>query len=82
MRVDPVGVQQQKLNQKLQGHYGYYGITGNFLAVKRFQELVKRIWRYWLNRRNRERSLTWAIMNRLLQRYPLAPARIVHKYIA
>lgn len=81
-RHDPVGEQQQKLNQKLQGHYGYYGITGNFSSVKSFQELVKRIWRYWLNRRNRERSLTWAIMNRLLQRYPLAPARIVHKYIA
>jgi len=76
-RHDPVDEQQRKLNQKLQGHYAYYGVTGNFSSLKSYQELVKRIWRYWLNRRNRERSLTWSIMGRLLQRYPLAPPRIV-----
>ncbi len=78
-RHDSVGEQQRKLNQKLQGHYAYYGVTGNFPSLKSFQELVKRIWRYWLNRRNRERSLTWTIMGRLLQRYPLARPRIVRR---
>ena len=78
-RHDSVGEQQRKLNQKLQGHYAYYGITGNFSSLASYRELVKRIWRHWLNRRNRERCLTWAIMGRLLQRYPLAPARIVHR---
>lgn len=78
-RHDPVGEQQQKLNQKLQGHYAYYGMTGNFSSLKSFEEMVKRIWRYWLNRRNRERSLTWTIMGRLLKRYPLARARIVRR---
>jgi RNA-directed DNA polymerase len=78
-RHDPVGEQQRKLNQQLQGHYAYYGVTGNFSSLKSYQELVKRIWRYWLNRRNRERSLTWAMMGRLLQRYPLARPRIVRK---
>lgn len=78
-RHDPVDEQQRKLNQKLQGHYAYYGMTGNFSSLKSFQELVKRSWWYWLNRRNRERSLTWAIMGRLLKRYPLARPRIVHR---
>ena len=78
-RHDPVDEQQRKLNQKLQGHYAYYGVTGNFSSLKSYQELVKRIWRYWLNRRNRERSLTWSIMGRLLQRYPLARPRIVRQ---
>jgi group II intron reverse transcriptase/maturase len=78
-RHDPVGEQQRKLNQKLQGHYAYYGITGNFPSLGSFRQLVTRIWRYWLNRRNRERTLTWAIMCQLLQRYPLAPAHIVHR---
>ena len=78
-RHNPVDEQQRKLNQKLQGHYAYYGVTGNFSSLKSYQELVKRIWRYWLNRRNRERSLTWSIMGRLLQRYPLARPRIVRQ---
>ncbi len=80
-RHDSVGEQQRKLNQKLQGHYAYYGITGNFSSLNSYRELVKRTWRQWLNRRNRERTLTWAIMGRLLQRYPLARARIVRKAV-
>lgn len=81
-RHDPVGEQQRKLNQKLRGHYAYYGITGNFPSLQAFRELVKRSWRQWLSRRNRERTLTWTIMGRLLQRYQLAPARIVHRVVS
>jgi len=29
-RHEPVIEQQRSLNLKLRGHYGYYGITGNF----------------------------------------------------
>jgi RNA-directed DNA polymerase len=67
--------QQQKLNEKLRGHYAYYGVTGNSAALTRFLFAVKTCWRKWLYRRNRSRSLTWAVFYRLLQRYPLAPAR-------
>ena len=28
--------QQQKLNEKLRGHYAYYGVTGNSAALSRF----------------------------------------------
>jgi hypothetical protein len=67
--------QQQKLNEKVRGHYAYYGVTGNSAALSRFRWEVERRWRKWLNRRNRERSLTWKVFVRLLQRYPLAPVR-------
>jgi group II intron reverse transcriptase/maturase len=67
--------QQQKLNEKVRGHYAYYGVTGNSAALSRFRWEVERRWRKWLNRRNRERSLTWEVFVRLLQRYPLAPVR-------
>jgi group II intron reverse transcriptase/maturase len=73
-----IGEQQQKLNQKLQGHYAYYGITGNARALLSFRRLVRRIWRKWLCRRHRGRTLTWTIFARLEARYPLAPARVVH----
>jgi group II intron reverse transcriptase/maturase len=67
--------QQQKLNEKLRGHYAYYGVTGNSEALTRFRWEVDRRWRKWLNRRNRERSITWHVFRKLLQRYPLAPVR-------
>jgi RNA-directed DNA polymerase len=67
--------QQQKLNEKLRGHYAYYGVTGNSAALSRFRWEVDRRWRRWLDRRNRNRSLTWRLFQRLLQRFPLAPVR-------
>jgi len=74
----PLSEQQQKLNEKLRGHYAYYGVTGNGSALSRFRHEVERRWRKWLMRRNRERTLNWTWFRRLLQRFPLAPVRTVH----
>jgi RNA-directed DNA polymerase len=76
----PVGEQRQTLNQKLRGHFGYYGIIGNYGALHRFYEGVKRAWRKWLNRRSQKAHMDWDRMMRLLQRYPLAPPRILRPY--
>jgi hypothetical protein len=81
-RHQPLGVQQQTLSQRLHGHYAYYGITGNSSALSAFRLWVVRCWRTWLTRRNRERSLTWDLFTRLLQRYPLPPPRVVHSVYA
>jgi len=81
-RHQPLGAQQQTLSQKLRGHYAYYGITGNSPALSAFRMWVVRCWRYWLGRRNRERSLTWDCFNRLLQRYPLPAPTVVHSVYA
>jgi group II intron reverse transcriptase/maturase len=77
-RHQPIGAQQQQLSQKIRGHCAYYGATGNWRSLQHFHHEVKRRWRKWLNRRNRERSMTWSVFDRLVQRYPLAPVRIVH----
>jgi group II intron reverse transcriptase/maturase len=69
--------QRQKLNEKLRGHYAYYGVTGNSAALSRFLWEVERRWRKWLYRRNRLRSLNWQAFRRLLKRYPLARVRTV-----
>ena len=67
--------QQQKLNEKLRGHFAYYGVTGNSGALSRFRREVERHWRKWLNRRNRLRTTKWKVFRRLLQKYPLIPVR-------
>ncbi len=81
-RHQPVREQHRTICQKLRGHYAYYGITGNAAALAKFCCAVARCWRKWLNRRNRERSLVWALFNRLLERYPLPRPRVVHSIYA
>jgi group II intron reverse transcriptase/maturase len=77
-RHQPVRWQQAQLVLKLRGHYAYYGITGNMRRLKQLVNEVERIWRKWLNRRSQRRSMPWSRFERLLQRYPLPPPRIVH----
>jgi group II intron reverse transcriptase/maturase len=79
-RHDSVKEQWQSLCRKVQGHYGFYGITFNLRSLNRFYEQVKRSWRKWLNRRSRNKDMPWDRFNRLLERYPLPKPRIVHKY--
>jgi len=69
--------QHRQLVQKLRGHYGYYGITGNARALERFWEATKRIWRTWLSRRS-DRPMNWARFVRLMQHYPLPRPVVVH----
>ena len=71
----PLKEQQQKLNEKLRGHYAYYGVTGNSGSLSRFRLAVQRCWQKWLSRRNRLRSVTWSVFRRLHQRFPLATVR-------
>lgn len=78
-----VAEQQRVLGRKLRGHDAYYGITGNARALSRFRHEAKRRWHKWLNRRSRATRLNWSAFTRLLQRYPLPPARVVHSvYVA
>ena len=70
--------QQMALNQKLRGHYSYYGVTGNARALGRFHHMVERHWRKWLHRRSHATKMTWEHFQRLLRHYPLAPPRVAH----
>jgi group II intron reverse transcriptase/maturase len=73
--------QHQKLNEKLRGHYAYYGVTGNSGALSRFRREVERRWRKWLSRRSRSGTMTWSRLLCLLQRYSLASVRTVHSVL-
>jgi group II intron reverse transcriptase/maturase len=77
-RHEKVAEQHKELNRKLQGHYGYYGVTSNCDALQRFREAVRHVWRKWLDRRGGKRRMSWERFERLESRYPLCPARVVH----
>jgi hypothetical protein len=70
--------QHKTLSHKLRGHFAYYGITGNFEGLARFRDAATRAWRQWLSRRKRGNPLRWDYVNRLLTRYPLPAAVVVH----
>ena len=66
------------LKAKLQGHYQYYGISGNTRTLRKFYGLVVRLAWKWLNRRSQRHSFTWEQFWIYLKRYPLPEPRIVH----
>jgi len=69
----------QKINQKLVGHYRYYGITGNTAQLNLFCYFVtKELYRV-LNRRS-QRKLTWEKFKRILVFNPITQPKIYHKY--
>lgn len=79
-RHQAIGQQRETLAQKLRGHFGYFGITGNSEAIARFRELVIGIWCKWLGRRSQRGQITWDRRRKLLERYPLPPARVARPY--
>lgn len=72
--------QHRALVRKLRGHYNYFGVTSNSSALARIWHETRTIWRKWLSRRSQKAFLTWERMRQLLQRFPLPPPRIVHRY--
>lgn len=71
--------QCSQLRKKLQGHYGYYGITPNGRAVNVFFCRVKQIWFKWLNRRGWNGFINWKKFAYLTDKvYQLPKPRVVH----
>ncbi len=74
----PVSEQHRVLSVKLRGHYAYFGLTGNGVALQRFRHEVQRIWCKWLARRRGRTSGAWVRFRRLTEHYPLPPIQVVH----
>ena len=74
--------QHARITRMMQGQYAYYGITGNSRRLKWYAHRVECTWRMWLSRRTRGNPITWEEFTKILRRYPLPPARIVHGYAA
>jgi len=79
-RHDPVPEQKEALNRILQGHYQFYGRSTNFRSLMEFYRSTKRIWKKWLNRRDRKRTLNWSVFANILARHPLLFPRITRPW--
>jgi len=71
--------QHRCLGAKLQGHYAFYGIRGNYKALQVVYKYVEKAWKHWLGRRTRSGYLTWEVFDtKYRQVFPLPKPRIVH----
>ena len=76
-RMMPVAELIKKINEKLAGHYQYYGVTDNSREIKNYQYVTKWLLFKWLNRRSQRRSYTLdSFFNGLLRTFPLVEPKI------
>jgi len=72
--------QHKRLGQMLQGHYAYFGISGNYERLANLHHQARRCWQKWLSRRSNHSRVTWAAFARILKALPLPRPRIIHRY--
>ena len=70
----------EMVSMKLRGHYQYYGVSGNFEAIKNFQYRTKQVVFKWLNRRSQKRSFTWEQFKGINVRYPLPQPKLYYAF--
>ena len=76
-RHAPVPEVGKWLGSVVRGHCRYYGIPGNWRAIKRFRDEANRHWHRALSRRSQKGPVRWERMRRWIQRF-IPRARIVH----
>ena len=69
--------QHAALKRRIQGHFNYVGVSGNFRSLLRVIDQVKRIWYKWLCRRSQRKRLNWERFQDLLCDFPLPKPRII-----
>jgi RNA-directed DNA polymerase len=70
------------VNQRLRGHYEYYGITFNSKKIHDYYEQTKRRLHFWLNRRGGKRRWNWEKYVKLIDEWnPLLRPRIYHSFL-
>jgi RNA-directed DNA polymerase len=64
------------LRKKLEGHFRYYGVSGNSRGIDRYYHEVVRLARKWISRRSQRGRWSWERFGQYLERYPLPRPRI------
>jgi len=80
IRHRPVEKQIEVINATLRGHFNYYGIAGNAGGLSRFHNLAQKAWKGSLSKRSQKGRLTWEAYVALLEKHPMAPAKVRISY--
>ncbi len=77
-RHSPIPELIAKLNQKLRGHYQYYGIIGNYGKLKAYCDYTKQRLKFWLGKRSQKAKMTWRKFDKIMEYNPLLCPKIIH----
>ena len=70
----------QKITQKLQGHYQYYGVSGNFESINRYYHKTRSLLFKWINRRSQKKTWNWEGYTKYLKNYPLPKPKLTYAF--
>ncbi len=79
-RHQRIPITHQWLCSVLRGHYNYYGVPGNLLAMRLFRGRVQQAWYRQLERRSQRGARTVEEWKRFEERYELLKPEIVHPW--
>ena len=72
----PLVDQANLINQRLTGHFNYYGIISNYPALQRVYYQTLMYWRKVLSSRSQRGRLNWEKYRKILKAYPLRTPKI------
>ncbi len=72
----PIKDQHAALTRRIQGHFNYFGVSGNSRSLRIIIEQATRSWYKWLCRRSQRTRLNWERFKDLLRDFPLPRPRI------
>lgn len=75
----PIPEMVKILNQKLIGHYRYYGIIGNYRKLNIYYRYVMYRMKIWLGRRSQKAKMTWEKFYKTMEYYPLREPKLYHQ---
>jgi len=73
----PIKEQYARISKILIGHYNYYGVRGNFDALRRFYYEVWKMWYRMLKRRS-QKGMKFKKYEKILELFPLPRPMITH----
>ena len=80
MRHAPLKEQAEQINQRLRGHYAYYGIAGNVGSLLGVYRHVERYWRAMLSSRSQKGYVRWETFLAIKRRYHLQRPKLSLPY--
>lgn len=73
-----IGMLWKSISVKLQGHYNYYGVSGNYKSIQNFYYQVVKLTHKWINRRSQKKSYNVTEFYKYLERHPLNKPSLVY----
>lgn len=63
---------------KLNGHYNYYGVSGNFESIQRYYRKTVSMTYKWMNRRSQKKTWNWDGFYRYLDAHPFPKPKLTY----